>query len=178
MRVWGNNGYPEIVPNTGWAATTIFSDGEPAYTAIYIFQDDALFRWRTTQNSPWFTAAQCEVINAPHRKKFWRKEARTFAVDSDALAAREAAFVLERREPLFVHRFVAELVPMENAIGGWLPSGANVAGMSQTAIDLAHRQKLRVSGDFQGADLVRKVVEGGCVEVNDLPTGTMWFYAD
>lgn len=177
---WGANGYPQIVPGTGWAAQTVCRNMEPFYTAIYPFRDDPLFEFRTVGNSPWFTKAQCETINAPHRKNFWRKEERTFALDPAAWSAREAAWQLLRREAVYRRRHEQPLVAFETVIGGWWPScGAVAPGeFSQTAKDVVCRACLRAEGEFHEADLVRRVIEGGSVEGIDEPAGTLWFFPE
>lgn len=200
--IWGKNGYPEVVPNSNWAATTVFSYScdnswwrrllqlvtgaarvrnlEPKWTDIYPFMDDPLFEFRNTTNSPHLTKAQCEIINAPHRKKFWKKEARTFkfALDSAAELARNQAMVMLRRESVYRHKWEQPKSAFESYVGGWLPNKATADGMSQTAIDLGIRQNFRAIKNIEEADLIRKVVIGGGVEVLDFPDGTMWFYSE
>lgn len=177
---WGINGYPQIVPGTGWAAQTVCRNMEPFYTATYHFQDDPLFEFRTVGDSPWFTKAQCETINAPHRKNFWRKEERTFALDPAAWSARETAWQLLRRETVYRRRHEQPLMAFETVIGGWWPScGADARGeFSQTAKDVAYRARLRAEGKFQEADLVRRVIEGGSIGLADEPAGTLWFFPE
>lgn len=51
-------------------------------------------------------------------------------------------------------------------------------GLSQTGIDLAERQMAKALKDYDLADLIRRVVVGGGVEVMDFPSGTLWKFAN
>lgn len=175
---WGQSGYPEIVPKSNWAAVSVVTmDGQPLMTDIYPFMDDPLFQFRTVQNSPHLTASQREAINLPHRKEYWGKEGRTFAADIAADIARDDAFDLLRVEHLLRHRFENPRSPYEDDVGGWLPLGGDTNGLSQTGIDLAERQMAKALKDYDLADLIRRVVVGGGVEVMDFPSGTLWKFA-
>lgn len=118
---WGINGYPQPVPGKGWAACSVYGGDGPFFTAIYPFQDDPNFEFRTPQSSPWLTKDECETINAPHRKKFWHKEARTFAGDKDAELARDKADHLLLMEPVYRHRHFHPDQPFRTAFGGYMP---------------------------------------------------------
>lgn len=156
----------------------VFGPSEAAYTDVYLHLDDPLFEFRTPKNSPWLTAQECESINAPHRKKYCGKEKRTYAYDPDADAARRNASETLRREPLLRRLYESAAQPFETEVGGFLPTGASPEGLSPTAYDLSYRQTLRAEGKFGEADLVRRVTEGGSVEVRDIPAGTLWFFAE
>lgn len=123
--IWDGR-YPQQVPGSLWAAWSVWNRAErtdgPFYTEIYPHMDDPCFEWRTVENSPWLTAAQCEVINAPHRKKFWRKEARTFACDKAADDARWRAHVLLCMEPVHKHAYFHPNKPFHNQYGGYVPN--------------------------------------------------------
>lgn len=113
--IWGQNGYPQQVPGTNWAAVSVWDRSEltsaPFFTDIYPHMDDPHFVWRTVENSPWFTAKECEAINKPHRKIYWKKEARTFTYDPDAVLARKRAADLLKNEPQRRAAWIAEQRP-------------------------------------------------------------------
>ena len=121
MMEWGINGYPQVVPGTNYAACTVWANGEQRWTDIYPFMDNPNFEWRTIENSPWLTEAECETINAPHRKRFWMKEARTFAVDPDARMARNKASDLLNMEPVHKHRYFHPDKSIHTRFGGYVP---------------------------------------------------------
>jgi len=175
--LWGQNGYPQIVPNKRWAAVSVFSrEGDNIYTDIHPFMDDPTFAFRDVNSSPWFTREQCEVINRPHRRDVWRKEARTYSCDPAAVTARDAAWRLAHRELIFKLRW--QQVSAETVIGGWLAT-KNIDGsvvLSIVGDELRDRLRFKAERRWADADLIRNVVTGGGVDVVDYPDGVMWFF--
>jgi len=175
---WGVNGLPQVVPGSQWAAVSVFCGDVNAYTSIYAFHDDPLFAFRTPVNSPWLTSAECAAVNLPHRKIYWKKETRTFSLDAAAALARNNAFTVLRREPVMKQAWQNPCEIIDTDIGGHLPIGVHVSEDAFFIVtELAERQALKAKKDFASADLIRRVITGGGVEVIDKPTGTYWFYA-
>lgn len=111
-------------------------------------------------------------LSSPHGKALLRNVGDYFAI----------APLLEKRDREMQIKVIQKHREMhagffECRFGGWLPLGAELAGSpSQTAIDLQYRQECRKNKQFAEADLIRKVVEDGSVEIRDHSDGTLWLF--
>jgi hypothetical protein len=103
-------------------------------------------------------------------------EARTFRRSPGSEEAREKAYLVERREHILRHAYENVEIPFEDAVGGWLPFNGDPSKMSQTASDIFERQRLKEISAYDDADIIRRVIMGGSVEIRDTASGTFWFF--
>jgi hypothetical protein len=132
-------------------------------------------RLRTREDDPWLSRREIGRVNFFNTKAGQER----FAAVRDYFTIApliDADLEVRWAEPLLKHRHLHPDIAMECDRGGWLPNGVPFAG-SQTAADLAYRQFLKSKGEIGEADLVRRVVTGGDVEVRDFHDGTMWIFA-
>jgi len=174
------SGYYEVVPGTDWVACQVYrlwEGDEPTYFDIIHVGDDPLFDLRTAGNSPWLTAADRAAINAPHKAdaRRYRATMRSFELSYwGPLRDREARALWT--EPVKRRAHEAPETAFQIMQGGWLPSGVTADHLGLFARDVGEMQAARDRGDYDLADLIRRVITGGTVEVQIKPTGTLWFF--
>ncbi len=121
-------------------------------------------------DTPWLSRKQAEQMVWPtlahQRRDFFTLE---------PLLAR--AWAIEWREPLLAAVYKNPEVQFETNRGGWIPLTATVLELQgEVASDVFYRNQCRVEGNFEEADLIRRVIEGGSAELQDFSTGTLWIF--
>lgn len=69
---------------------------------------------------------------------------------------------------------------VETEFGGWVPNSLGddaLASASQFAQEVHVRNQLRAAKDYAGADLIKKTLVGGSVELLDFPNGTIFYFS-
>lgn len=141
-------------------------------TALF---DPERWRMRNTADDPWLSGKEIRQINflqTKNGRKFLGGCRDFFALWPHDRNRWEIFW----REPVLKRRWEDPGEPFEGRFGGWCPFSTRVPGGSQTAEDVAYRLECKQAGRLDEADLIRRVIAGGGVEVRDFPGGSMWIY--
>lgn len=179
--IWGDHGYYQITPPGNYVACSVFSrDGdEPIYTQIKHVKDEPGHVMATADSHPWLTKVQIDAINLPHRALYRHREAVAVRDDAFLSGVWESACKVDAREPVQRQAWASAYeTTIEGKSGGFIPSKPAGDASSRTARVLIERNRLRAARNFEAADLIKRVVTGGGVTVEDDKRGTWYWMGD
>lgn len=155
----------------------VLGDLFPLYTQIKPNHADPLFMFRTKENSPWLPDEDIRAFNALYNKTNVGRASVATEFNSYWTGLYEKKYTAQRHEPVYKRWHASPLEAFEIAEGGWVPNGG-VLIASGTANHIVKRLACKARGDYAAADVIRKIIEDGSVEVRDTMTGTFWFFAE
>ena len=188
--VWGRRGYYEITPPGNYVACSVYPNwtmiaagadpDQPCWTQIKHIGDDPLIDLWTPETMPHLTADQIAKRNLPHTRLYRHRIAVATTFDAWFSQVHADASLVIWREPVYRAAFATgfhEEVDLE--AGGFVPKerSANPTTI-QIHDELRTRAEMRAQKDFAGADIIRKVIEGGGVRIDDTPNGTFYWWPE
>ncbi|MEQ8931233.1 MAG: hypothetical protein RID96_15500 [Nitratireductor sp.] len=176
--------YPRRVPGTdyvacrhftGWAGRVGIEPHTWVETQVRHVGDDPGYSPATADSHPHLSAKQRKTLNAPHGADYRQRVAVARDCDvslGDMLINRDE---VRRREHIHRVVFDAPDQPYEDDVGGYVPFGAEPRSGTWGEV-VSWRQRYKEAGDFETSDAVRKVLEGGGIDIMDTNQGTLYFF--